>query len=344
MVKKIGKHPNRISLVFLLVRIYSRVTGPRRLYWDDVLIIFAWLLALLSAICWQLVVDYLYNFLHLTGGLLWPAPQTFIQDTEHFYIGQLVVLIFFYTSLYSVKLSFLLFFKRLGQGVHAQKYIWWPILALTLATYFVCIGDIQYKCIVRPFAEIATSCSSDANVDFTLVTLKVNCAMDVLTDFLIMLIPFTMLWRVRIPWEKKLALAGLFSLVIITMVFSIVRVTVVSALTRQPDISWLYFWSSVEQCVAISVACLSAFPRLFQQPSRNQKPQYTPSDTYRSIMRRIKSRQHDGATTELSTYPGGDGYGYIRTGDNTSDHFPAPLEPTLSTQRIVPQGMQKTSR
>lgn len=118
--------------------------------------------------------------------MLWPPPADFITRTERYYIGQLIVLISFYTSLYAVKLSFLLFFNRLGQNVHRQKYIWWPVLLFTLATYFVCIGDIQYKCIVRPFAEIVTSCSTADNIEFTLITLKLNCAMDVLTDFLSM--------------------------------------------------------------------------------------------------------------------------------------------------------------
>lgn len=131
-----------------------------------------------------MVANYLYDFVHLTSGLLWPPPTDFIAHTERYYVGQLVVLIFFYTSLYTVKLSFLLFFKRLGHNVYRQKYIWWPVLIFTLATYFVCIGDIQYKCIIRPFTEIAASCSTAENVQFTLVTLKFNCAMDVLTDFL----------------------------------------------------------------------------------------------------------------------------------------------------------------
>lgn len=50
-------------------------------------------------------------------------------------------------------------------------------------------------------------------------------------------------------WEKKLAFLGIFSLVIITMIFAIVRVSVISALSGQPDTTWLYFWSTIEQCV-----------------------------------------------------------------------------------------------
>ena len=122
--------------------------------------------------------------MHLTSGLLWPPPKDFVVHTERFYVGQLIILISFYTSLYTVKLSFMLFFKRLERNVHRQEYIWWPVLLFTMATYFVCIGDIQYKCLVRPFEELIATCPTSENIEFRLITLKFNCAMDVLTDVL----------------------------------------------------------------------------------------------------------------------------------------------------------------
>ena len=62
-------------------------------------------------------------------------------------------------------------------------------------------------------------------------------------------IPIKMLWRVQMSLRKKCALAGIFLLATITCVFAIVRVTVISTLTRQPDTSWSYMWSSIEQCI-----------------------------------------------------------------------------------------------
>lgn len=67
-----------------------------------------------------------------------------------------------------------------------------------------------------------------------------------------MIIPLALLWNVQIMWQKKLAFLGIFFLVIITMVFAITRVAVVSVLTGQPDTTWLYLWSSIEQCVGMS--------------------------------------------------------------------------------------------
>ena len=65
-----------------------------------------------------------------------------------------------------------------------------------------------------------------------------------------MLIPFSMLKGVQINWRRKAALSGIFSLVVITMVFAIVRTALVgSSNTTQPDSSWLYMWSAIEASV-----------------------------------------------------------------------------------------------
>lgn len=53
-------------------------------------------------------------------------------------------------------------------------------------------------------------------------------------------------------FHKKVVLVGIFSLVIIIMVFTIMHITVISSLTHQPDTFWSYMWSFIEQCVGKS--------------------------------------------------------------------------------------------
>lgn len=176
-----------LSFIFLAIRLYSRLRhAPRRLYWDDGFIMFAWLLALLTSVLWQFVAPYMYIFMNVISGQLWPPPDTFLTNTEQYYTGHLIVLIFFYTCLFCIKLSFLFFFKRMGENVAKQKYIWWPVFAVTVAVYIIWIGTIQYKCLARPLEQIIANCSADSDVAFELTTLKSNCALDVVTDFLSM--------------------------------------------------------------------------------------------------------------------------------------------------------------
>ena len=65
----------------------------------------------------------------------------------------------------------------------------------------------------------------------------------------VMAIPINILWKVRISLPRKLALSGIFSLVIITMAFAILRVSVISAEADQSELSWLQTWSFIEQSV-----------------------------------------------------------------------------------------------
>ena len=266
-----------VSLVFLLIRLFARWKGFKKLFVDDAFVIFAWLLALLTAVDWQVVARWMYQFIAVTSGQQWPPPISFVKDSERYYKGSVIVLVFFYTSLWAVKISFLLFFRRLGQNVAGQKVLWWCVFAFTLASYFVCIGDIQFSCLAAPLEDIFAHCSLDAAVHFQRSTLKFNCAIDVITDFAskpcrletvlgrsvliggaVMAIPISMLWRVQMSLSRKVALVGIFSLAVITCVFAIVRVTVISISTRQPDTSWSYLWSSVEQCIGMKV--LLPFP------------------------------------------------------------------------------------
>lgn len=68
-----------------------------------------------------------------------------------------------------------------------------------------------------------------------------------------------MLWNVKINARQKLALTGIFSLTVITMMFAIIRVAVVTRQTRaNPDSTWLYLWSAIEPPVGKSYTPLWA--------------------------------------------------------------------------------------
>ena len=101
--------------------------------------------------------EFLYQFDAVTSGQLWPPPATFVTNTEPYYKGSVVVLTFFYTSLWAVKISFLIFFRRLGQNVRRQKVLWWTVFAFTVATYIICIGNIQFSCLAQAIGPSTTS-------------------------------------------------------------------------------------------------------------------------------------------------------------------------------------------
>lgn len=85
----------------------------------------------------------MYGLISATSGQGLPPPPHFVVDTESYCEGSVAALMFFYSSLWPVKLACLLFFKRLGHNVKGQKLLWWSVFGLTVATYLVCIGNIS---------------------------------------------------------------------------------------------------------------------------------------------------------------------------------------------------------
>ena len=125
----------------------------------------------------------MFNLSAVSSGHKMPTPTLF-HDGEAYLKASVAVIAFFYSTLWAIKVSFLLFFKRLTKNVRHQQLLWWSVFGFTIATYFVCIGTIQYPCLVVPMQCIITKCSRNAAVNFQQITLKMNCAWDVLSDIL----------------------------------------------------------------------------------------------------------------------------------------------------------------
>ncbi|KAK6857200.1 hypothetical protein PG995_007387 [Apiospora arundinis] len=289
-----------VSGIMLACRLVARVRGSRRLFWDDGLVIFAWVLSLATAAIWQRAAEDMYYVFSVASET---NSAEFVRRARNWLNASLAAQIFFYTILGSIKLSFLLFFHRLGRHVPHFNYVWWAVLVITVGSYLGSIGNINYKCFVGTVEQIDVVCATESEVYFSTVTIVVNAALVILTDLMIMLLPAILLWNTRIRWSKKLALMGLFSLSAVTIVAAIVRAAVVNA-SKGPnggrDASLWWFLSAVESSVAIMVCCGSAFPQLFTSSSK--KPEYSPSETVlrmRSRLRHFGKRQRTDGDASL---------------------------------------------
>lgn len=123
---------------------------------------------------------------------------------------EVVILYLFYFCLWSIKLSFLIFFWRLGSKVLSGLEIWWMIvLGINIATFASCIGEIEYHCLfgnaeyidgkhgimlfriifspaTAPATAPANSCKVHCSTAFALkfkrATLYYNCTADIVTN------------------------------------------------------------------------------------------------------------------------------------------------------------------
>ena len=152
-----------------------------------------------STVIWQVYKEDLYENLDVSSGLLFPPPESFPKDTEAYLKASVAVIIFFYSSLWFVKFSFLVFFRRLGDRVRGQNILWWVVAAITAATWLASLGTLDYPCLTGSFEYLEgvksllcvrvafdlcslANCLAGASVQFQRQTLIYNMAMDVITD------------------------------------------------------------------------------------------------------------------------------------------------------------------
>ena len=74
-----------------------------------------------------------------------------------------------------------------------------------------------------------------------------------------MAIPIWLVFGLKMSLSQKLGLSGVLGLGVIIIIFSVIRIIVTNTAGRQPEISWLALWSSIESSVAVIVACLASF-------------------------------------------------------------------------------------
>ena len=152
-----------VTALFCAFRIYVRLKSFRRLFADDALVLVSWLLLASTAIIWQSEKDMLYTGMAVAAGQL-PPPNNYPSDHVRHLRSSAVAVVFFVTGLWSVKLSFLIFFRRLGQNVKGQKILWWTVLAVTAASYIVVICSIYYRCLVSSFEYITSKEEFDSTL------------------------------------------------------------------------------------------------------------------------------------------------------------------------------------
>jgi hypothetical protein len=172
-----------LGTIALAFRYYIRIKCFRRLLADDYITGFAWILLLATAIVWQVIVPDLYEVMEVGAGMRMPSSN-FLNNLIQYSRGQLSVLLMFYTGLWTIKLNFLVFFRKLGGQVTYYRIAWWCVTIFTICAFFTCIGTIQYNCLAGDAQWIAMNCTNASSIRFQDITLKVNCGLDVLTDAL----------------------------------------------------------------------------------------------------------------------------------------------------------------
>ena len=125
--------------------------------------------------------------------------------------------LFFVISTCSIKVSILLFNRRLATGTHSRFFasVVWAVVGIITAyaiTFIIlliaqCQPVNSYWLRFSPTYKAPYHCSSKEAI-----SLPVSAYLSVTTDFLALLLPFWLVWNIKIPKRQKWSLYAIFGL------------------------------------------------------------------------------------------------------------------------------------
>lgn len=204
-----------LATIFLLLRLYYShwLVNKRRLYLDDYFILLSVSIVLVTAALWQWAAPSMYAFLNAADahGGADDLPADFPEQLERFLVVWGVIQMLYAASLTAVKISLLVFFRRVGGHMSRLRFVWWPVLFFTLATWAAMTGLVHYRCVFTSLGEIFAYCSTDDSIRFTTASLIAGCSLDVISDFLSEPRPIKPRFShcTRVPKMKKKALTDI---------------------------------------------------------------------------------------------------------------------------------------
>ncbi|ORY03570.1 hypothetical protein BCR34DRAFT_520715 [Clohesyomyces aquaticus] len=262
------------SLCFLALalRLYVRYHCFRRLLVDDWVMMFAMALLLSVVVLGQVFMTDVYAVGEFQNGQRLPDatfPKVFQNGLRGFGAALTICLV----GILTVKINFLLFFKRLGTQITSYLVFWYTVLFVTVACGATNIGLMDYKCVFSSVESILLHCTQPSVIKRYVDFQMVSVILDVISDALIMCFPIVILWNVRISLRKKIILTCTFGLVALTIAVTIVRGSVFGGVYKSfnksrgksMNMSWMWFWMFMEFAVAFLIACIVSFRALFAQ-------------------------------------------------------------------------------
>ena len=131
----------------------------------------------------QVVLKDIYTVMDVSNGVI-PPDQNFLSTVQRGLRGFGTFMILSYIGIWTIKLNFLLFFKRLGAQFTGYMILWWAVTIITIACFAAVFGTLQFDCMFGSAAYIMTVCPSQATLKKTYTIHKVSCALDAISDFL----------------------------------------------------------------------------------------------------------------------------------------------------------------
>ncbi|KAJ5162534.1 hypothetical protein N7492_007926 [Penicillium capsulatum] len=238
-----------------------------------------------------------------------------IQVLTHGHFEIIWKLLFSHVCIYAAavtctKSSIIIFYRRIF-NLHLSMYI---MMSLIIGYFVSVIITIFVAC--HPLPYFWLQYTNPTAVDGTCINTPKfflgNGIGAVIIDFLILLVPVPIIWKLQMPRSQRIAVTGILLLGGFVCIAGIVRLVVLNNNTHSDDATWtiapVFLWSCVEPFIGIVCACLPTLSPLFrrwwstlmtQKLSSSGKKSGGTSATYAKMPR--SRRTH---TSALDSYDG----------------------------------------
>ncbi|MCJ1244399.1 hypothetical protein MMC30_001597 [Trapelia coarctata] len=240
-----------LATIFTIIKTTIRLHISNRLFADDVLVYIALTILIVLGVLYTLVNDTIFEIILVGMGKMPPTPEFYVRMT-FFLKVQFAIIVLFWTALWAVKFSFLVYYKKLFIGLpgNMQK-CWWAVSIFALCAYIGCWITQLTSC--EPMSTYFNGqCVTPRDIYVSNLSLYYATSVDIICDVMIMALPLRLLWNLQINAKQKCALAGIFSLGVIIIIFAVVRVIETSATFNHVNPMWLALWSMIEASVGKS--------------------------------------------------------------------------------------------
>jgi len=314
-----------------------RVWRFRRIDADDIfLLLSVMFLAGGVVVAWD-ARDLSYLQMSLSLELVESAPADFGMRMAMLQLLNDIGGILTWLSIFSVKLSFLFFFKKLVTRVQYLDKYWWVAFGAVLVGT---AANVAMGFIICPHfgPDAVQICTIAGQTQREGIYLDVSTAIDIVTDLMIIAVPVALLWRVKIDLRRKLALGTVCSLSAVMIVLAIIRVAL--APVRSPvqtdnppvtDSLWLFVFQNIEASVAVVMVSITAFRSMLGQKNQSRKDS---ADSERDLVTQpapvsfVNMQQHGSSFGNLSQNHSFISEGALQQRERNQSVWSSPPQPT----------------
>ncbi|MCJ1422884.1 hypothetical protein MMC29_000764 [Sticta canariensis] len=195
-----------------------------------------------------------------------------------------------WSVIFSVKFSFLFFFRLLIRRLATLDFYWRIVVWINAVGYILCVSEIFITC---PHITLAgLRCWMDPHNLKPFIFTAIVISLDILTDVLIITIPVHLLWAIRIKLSQKLRLGLSLCLGIFMIMAALVKVSSLRSSHGNFDMVWILFWHHAEGCIAVLMVSFTAFRSLsVSQNVSSPRPNILPSWSSKLRLRKARSDQ-----------------------------------------------------